>query len=228
MKKSRRVLIIGLGRFGTALAESLFDAGQDVMVLDLDESAVEAVKARTGVAYVGDSRDYETLESIGAGAVDLAVVTFGENFEAAVLAVATLKKLGVEQIVARASTSRQAEVLKAVGANRTLQLEADMGRRLASEVVTPTNEALVELAQGYQVVPWETTGPLVGKTVGDSLLYERFEISVIGLAARIDRAGSGRPRIRFPPSDYVIQEGDTLMLAADEDSLAAFAEELGQ
>lgn len=226
--KKKRILVIGLGRFGTELARCLFDAGQDVMVLDQDTDAVETIKDRTSVAYIGDTRDSATLESIGAKDVDMAIVTFGEDFEATVLAVASLKKLGISQIVARASTSRQAEVLEAVGAHRTIQLEADMGRRLASEVVTPTNEALVELAQGYQVVPWEASGPLVGKTIGDSSLYERFEISIIGLAVGSDSRRGRRPRIRFPPSDYVIRSGDTLMLVGDEDSLAAFADELAE
>lgn len=222
--KKKRFLVIGLGRFGTALATALFDAEQDVMVLDRDEDAIDRVKKRTTAAYVGDARNAETLESVNAGEMDVVVVTFSNTFESTVLATSTLAKLGTKQIVARVSSERQAEVLAAVGAHRTLHLEADMGRRLASEMMTPANEALLELAKGYQVVPWRAQGDVVGKSITDSGLYARHHLIVIGFAEREDVDRRDIPRIRFPRPDYVIQEGDSLLLVGEDKNVATFLE----
>lgn len=224
----RRILVVGLGRFGTSIVEALWEAGAHVTALDVNEETVEHVKAHTGSAYVGDGTEDDVLEGIGAAEVDSAIVTFGEQFEASVLCVAALRKLGVEHVVARATTARKAEILKSVGATRVVELELDMGHRLANELVTPVTDELIEFAAGYRVVPWSAQGPLVGKTLRDAQLREDYEINVIGYRRRSDRLSPGaKPRLRVPGPDYVVREGDTLMLVGEEDAVNRFVEEVG-
>ena len=93
MTTPQKVLIGGLGRFGDAVAETLWKSGSDVTVVERDPQLVEAIKGHTHAAFVADGAEQQVLESIGAQRMDVAVVTFGDAFESAVLAVSALKTL---------------------------------------------------------------------------------------------------------------------------------------
>lgn len=133
---ARRILVIGVGSFGTALVETLHRAGAETIVVDENPAAVERVKDLCSHAVVADGTDPRVLEALEASSCDAAVVTFGEDFEASVLAVAALRKLGaIREIAARATSQRQTDVLLAVGATRVIQLEIEGGRRYGDELV---------------------------------------------------------------------------------------------
>lgn len=222
MNQPRRMLIVGLGRFGTAIAGTLWDLGVEIVAVDNDARAVDAVKARTHAAFVADATDPSVLESIGAREVDGAVVTFGGAFEASVLVASSLKSLGVPQIIARAETDRRAEVLRAVGATRVVEVEREMGHRLGMELVAPSSPDLLEFAARYRVVPWVASGHLIGTTLRQSGLRERYGLNVLGLSGTGGRRQHGKPALTPPSPDHVIQDGDTLMLVGESDKLARF------
>ncbi|MFW5924869.1 MAG: potassium channel family protein [Myxococcota bacterium] len=225
----KRIMIIGLGRFGTAIAEDLWQAGSDVVVLDKDEDAVERIKDRTSAAFVGDATEHDVLEGVRVRDMDAVVLSFGRYFEANVLCVASLAELGVAHIVARAETPRQAHILQTVGATRVVQVEHDMGRRLANELTTPVTEELLELAQNYRVIPWSARGPLVDKTLYEARLRQDYEIYVLGYRRHGEQTPEGRkPRLHIPEPDYRIQEGDTLLIVGDEDNVNRFVAEVGE
>jgi len=221
----KRVLVIGLGGFGSAIVEVLWKASEvEVIAVDESDQAVDRIKSRTAAAFVGDVSDPRVLHEIGAKDVDCAVVSFGEDFEASVLCVASLAKLGVKEIVARAANSRQVDVLKAVGATRVLELEREMGARIATEVMADASSELLDFAHGYRVVPWVAHGPLVGKTLEQAELRKRFDITVLGFGH--DPDGRGRPRQVTPATpDYTIAKGDILMLVAVEAAMDRFLAE---
>jgi trk system potassium uptake protein TrkA len=225
--KPKSVLVIGLGRFGMAIVETLWKNRAEVIAVDNDAEAVDAVKDITSAAFVGDATVPKVLEGIGAQDVDTAVVTFGEHFEPSVLCVASLKRLNVREIVARAATDRQADILRAVGATRVIQIEKEMGRRVGADLTTPLAQDLVDLASHYRVVPWDAHGPLVGQTLAGARIRQRYRINVLGLRA----AGSGvpgqRPRLEPPSPDYVIRDGDTLLLVGDGEDVSRFVAEVG-
>jgi trk system potassium uptake protein TrkA len=219
----KRVLVIGLGQFGTAIVDSLWDAGAEVVGIDESADAVDAVKDRTSAAFVGDATVIRTLEGIGAKDFDVAVVTMGEHFEPAVLCVATLARMGVREILARAATNRRADVLRAVGATRVVQLEAEMGRRLAADLLTPLAQDLVEVAANYRVVPWAAHGPLVGKTLASSGLRNKYRLNVIG----VRKKNGPSARLEPPNPEYSILEGDTLLLVGEGKDVSRFVDEVG-
>jgi trk system potassium uptake protein len=219
MTSTRKFLVVGLGRFGNAVAETIWNRGGDLTVVDRDPRLVDEIKGRTHAAFVGDGTDPQVLESVGAASVDTAVVTFGESFESAVLATAALKSLNVLEIVARASTSRRADVLRAVGATRVLEIEHEMGVRAAEELLTPSARDLLDLAAQYRVVPWPATGALVGRTLKESGLRQKYEINIIGLRSVGDKQTK---KLIFPAPDYVIKEGDICLLVAEESNMQRF------
>lgn len=221
----RRVLVIGLGAFGTAIVDTLWSNPEvEAVALDPSELAIDRVKARTAAAFVGDGSDPRVLADVGASEMDCAVVSFGEDFEASVLAVASLKQLKLREIVARAANERQADVLRAVGATRVLQLEHEMGARIATELFSVASSELLDFAHGYRVVPWVAHGPLVGKTLNEAAFRNRYDVTVLGFGRGRDGAVGTHSIVPASP-DYRIQAGDTLMLVASEKAIARFLAE---
>lgn len=133
--KKKRFLVIGLGRFGTSLAESLSDATHDVVAVDLDMQKVDGIKHRVAFAMQLDATNAAALSSVDAAACEAAIVAVGDDFEAAALCVAALKEAKVERIIARARTRPQGKILAAIGASQVLEVEAEMARRLGAELV---------------------------------------------------------------------------------------------
>lgn len=131
---ARRILVVGLGRFGSALAESLTHSGCEVVAVDNDMTHIEAIKNKVAYALELDATDPVALRSIDAQTCHAAVVAVGENFEGAVLTVAALRELGVQHIIARAITNRHGRILMAAGANRVVEIEWEMGRALGREL----------------------------------------------------------------------------------------------
>jgi trk system potassium uptake protein len=219
MTATKKILVVGLGRFGNAVVETLWNGGSDVTVVDRESHLVEGIKGHTHAAFVADGTDLAVLESIGSRGMDAAVVTFGEAFESAVLAVSSLKTLGVPEIVARAATPRRGDVLRAVGATRVIEVEREIGERVAHEMLTPSARELVDLASQYRVVPWPATGSVVGRTLKDSGLRQSYGINVIGV-----RTAGTKPSKKFtlPAPDYLIREGDICLLVAEDKDIQRF------
>jgi trk system potassium uptake protein len=216
MKRPKKVLVIGVGRFGSALIDELWETGCDLIVLDKDPDAVEGVKSKAGAAFVADANDAAVLENIGARDVDVAVVTAGEAFEGVVLCVSQLVELGVKVIFARAANDRQAHVLERVGATRAVQVENEMGRRLAVQVLNPVASNLLDYASHFRVLPWNATSDYVGKTLSE-INFRRFELNALGWFGP-----SPKPKLNFAGPDYRIEAGHTLLLVGEEEAIERF------
>jgi len=217
MKRPKKVLVIGVGRFGGALMDELWETGCDIVIVDKDPDAIDAVKSKASAAFVADATDPAVLENIGARDVDVAVVTAGEAFEGVVLCVSQLAELGVKVIYARAANDRQAKVLTRVGATRAIQVENEMGRRLAVQVLNPVAAHLLDFATHFRVVPWNAAPPYVGKTLADAN-FRRFELNVLGWFG----SDAGKPKLNFPNPDYKIEAGHTLLMVGEEEAIERF------
>ena len=219
--RKRQVLVIGLGRMGLSIVDELFDTSADVVCVDKRAEAVDLVKDRVAAAYIADGSDPAVLEQVEAHEADVAVITYGEDFEATVMAVSALHALGVSTIVARAATARQATVLRAVGATRVVLIEEEMGRRLAPELLSPAARELAEYASSFRVLPWQPEDEHVGRTLASLELTTRFDIQALGYFR-------GPPKKQKLPSpiagtaDYTIEHGDTLLLIGLHESIERF------
>jgi trk system potassium uptake protein TrkA len=219
--KAKKVLVVGLGHFGSALAAELWDTNCELIVIDRDPEAVDRHKQHAAAAFVADATDPGVLENVGAQDVDVAVVTSGEDFEATVLCVSQLVELGVKTIFARAANARQAHVLRAVGATRAVQVEDEMGRRIAVQVLNPVATELMDFATHFRVVPWVAVPPFVGQSLAEAR-FRRFELNVLGYFRKDPGSKEEKPRMRFVADDYRIEAGDTLLLVGDEDHIEGF------
>ena len=224
--KKKKVLVIGLGRFGSEIVAALWkSAGIETIAVDSSADAVDEVKSVADASFVGDGTDAKVLRGIGAADADVAVVTFGEDFEGTVLCVAELKRIGVRDIVARAASASTANVLLAIGATRVVQLEHEMGRRMALELVTPIAAELLEFAHAHQLYPWLAVGPLVGSTLAEAELRKRHGITVLG-HRRAEATASTRFEVAGPT--YRIEKGDVLMLVGETSAIQRFVTQMGE
>ncbi|HLV60717.1 MAG TPA: TrkA family potassium uptake protein [Fredinandcohnia sp.] len=126
-----RVVVVGLGRFGRTLVETLAKRGADVLAIDRNMEVVQEAADELPVVVQADATDLEALEAAGARGASIAVVAIGDDFETAVLATSVLREIGVERIIARANSEREARILRLVGASDVVFIEQEMGRRLA-------------------------------------------------------------------------------------------------
>lgn len=217
--KTRSVLVLGAGRFGSALAQTLFDLGHEVVIADADEAAVQAVMAHATHAVVLDASDEAALEKLGPGNFDVVVVSIGESFESAVLAVAAAKALGAPRIVAKATTPLAAKVLERVGADEVVRPEHDTGVRVARHLVTPALLDAFELGDTHGVVEIEAGPELVG-TLAKLRLSNRFHVQVIAVAR-------GAQLTPAPKAEFEVQAGDRLVVIGENADLDRFQEALG-
>ncbi|MGE5848881.1 MAG: potassium channel family protein [Candidatus Methylomirabilota bacterium] len=216
----KRFLVIGLGRFGRAVAEELTEAGAEVIGLDENMSRVEAVRDKIAVAAQVDSVDPEALKAVGAAEVDAAVVAIGEDFEAEILTVAALKELGVKEIVARAQTERERRILELVGATRVFFVELEMGRRLAKALAATQVVDHVEIAEGISLIYWTADERVVGKTLGETELRSRWGLNLV--AVKRSRPDGAESVVVMPDPDFALMAGDVLLLVGADARIRAF------
>jgi trk system potassium uptake protein TrkA len=213
----KHVLVIGLGRFGRAVAEGLAQTGCEVVAVDTDMTLVEALRDRVAVAAQIDSLEPDAFRAIGAIDVDAAVVAIGEDFAAEILAVATLKELGIKEIVARANTDRERRILELVGATRIVSVEVEMGQRVARALVARDVVDHVTLAPGVSLIFWTADPRVIGHSLADSELRSVWQLNLVAVRP----AGQETLEIMVKP-DYVFHEGDVLLLIGPDAKLAEF------
>ena len=212
----KHFLVIGLGRFGRAVAEGLTEAGGEVIAIDTDMSLVEDIRDRVAVAAQVDSVELEALRAVGAAEVDAAVVAIGADFAAAILTVAILKELGIKKIIARANNERERRILELVGATLVLSVEVEMGQRLARSLAADVLD-LVALGNGISIIYWNADERVIGRTLGESELRSRWRLNLVAVRP----AGQENLDI-LPPPDYVFQRGDVLLLVGADARLEVF------
>ena len=127
----RLFAVIGLGRFGYSVAESLIQKGCEVLAIDSEESKIQAISDIATFAVQCNATDEGALKAVSAQNVDIAVVAIGENIEASILIVQTLTEMGVKSIIAKAVTNTHGKILSNLGVSEVIYPERDAAIRLA-------------------------------------------------------------------------------------------------
>ena len=125
------VLVVGLGRFGSAAALELMALGHEVLALDRDEAVVNDIAPEVTHAAQLNATDEAALKSVGAGDFEFAIIAISSATDASIFATMALKNLGVSQVIAKAATKLHGAILERIGADRVIYAEFEMGRRVA-------------------------------------------------------------------------------------------------
>ena len=158
-------LIIGLGRFGEALARELFRLGHEVMVVDKDEDAVTRIADYVTHSLVADVRDENVLRTIGARNFDHAIVAFSENIQDNILVTLMLKEMGVRDVISKGTNDLHVKVLKKIGADRIVFPESDMGVRLAQTLSSGNIIDYIEISENYSISEIATPKKWIGNSI---------------------------------------------------------------
>lgn len=229
MPKKRQFAVIGLGKFGFTVAETLVKEGASVLGIDKNEEMIErAHNVLTEVLRL-DSTDEEALEASGIKEVDAVVVSMGDNVEANLLTVTLLKKMGVKEIIARASSDSHARILRALEVKKVIFPEEDMGVRVAKSILTAFVREHIELGDDYVLVEVEVKpgNRLVGKTLRELDLRTKYNIVVLLIKRAIRKSREGEEEELvvtrdFPAADYEIKAKDILVVIGEEKAVKDF------
>src|SRR3972149_576599 len=159
----RQFAVIGLGRFGYNVAETLVKKGYEVLAIDKDEEKIEMVSDFATYAVQCDATDVKALKAVSTQNVDVAVVSIGEDIEASILIVMTLKELGVGQIIAKAVTPIHGRILMNLGVTEVIFPERDAAVRLAHRLIAPNVLEYLERSPGYSIEEIAVPSKIAGK-----------------------------------------------------------------
>lgn len=212
--KSKQFLVIGAGRFGTSLARTLFNLGNDVLIVDRDEEKVQHISTEVTDAVKADTTLEESLKALDVKDFDAVVIAIGEDIQASIMTAILLVELKAAYIVAKAQTALHGRVLEKIGVNHVVFPEQDMGQKIAHSLIAPTIIDMIELSEDYSVVEITAPAEMVGKTLKELNLRARFEISIIAL-----RRNKGDNTVISPRADDVIEDSDILVAIGENKAL---------
>lgn len=216
--KRKQFGVIGLGRFGSAMATTLAELGHDVIGVDGDEDRVHQLADLITHAIQLDATDEKALRAAGIHDVDVAVVSIGENIESSLLVVMQLRELGIETIVAKAVTPLHGRILEKLGVSRVIFPEREMAIRTAHSLVMPNVIDFIELSRDFGIVELPAPEPFVGRTLKQLELRPRFGLTLIAIKRRSDESGAVVTNIA-PAADETIRPGDVLALLGSNERL---------
>ncbi|NUT52900.1 MAG: TrkA family potassium uptake protein [Saccharothrix sp.] len=216
------MLVVGLGRFGSALAVELTNQGTDVLAIDNRSKVVQRLSGRLSHVVTADSTDVEALRQLGVADYDRAVVAIGSDMEAGILTTANLVDLGVEHIWAKAVTDQHARILRRVGATYVVLPEHDMGERVA-HLVSGRMLDYIEIDSDFAMIKTEPPRDLVGVPLGESKLTTRYQVSVAAVRSAVDGED---PVFRPATADTVLMYGDVILVIGRIADVERFANSL--
>lgn len=216
MSKSQ-FAVIGLGNFGYAVARTLVEKGCEVLCIDRWEERLERVREIATHAVQADATDEKVLREVGVAEVDCVVVSLGQDMEASLLVAMALKDIGVKQLVVKAVSPLHGRILKKLGVDRVVFPEADMGRRVAETLVTPSILDYLELGEGYGVAEVGAPEKFWDKSLAELGLRTQYGVTV--LAIRRASKGEQPSIVANPMGAEIIREGDILVILGEEKNL---------
>lgn len=218
--KRRQFAVIGLGRFGSAMATTLTELGHDVIGVDGEAEKVRAHADVIAQAIELDATDERALKAAGIHDVDVAVVSIGENIESSLLVVMQLRDLGVPMIVAKAVTPLHGRILEKIGVSRVIFPEREMAIRVAHGLVMPDVIDYIELSRDFSIVELTAPEAFVGRTLKQLELRPRFGLTLIAIKRRTGAAADAPVVTNVSPNaDEEIRRDDVLVLLGSNEKL---------
>ncbi len=203
--------IIGLGRFGYALAKTLANAGKEIIAIDTIESRVKQVRNITDNAFVVATLDKETLEDAGIQNCATAVICIGDSIDTSVLTTLNVISMGVPRVIARAMSYEQGLVLEKIGA-QVIYPENDMAVRLGNKLMNSNILESIELRGDVSVSEIRLTGKLAGQKVIEANLRQKFNVNIIAIEH------NGETSTEILPDD-ILHEDDNLVVIGKKEHI---------
>lgn len=207
-------LVIGMGRFGSALAAELHQMKQEVLALDEhDENVADIIHQVTNV-MIGDAKDEAVLRSLGVQNFDCVIVAIADHLEDSILTTMILKELGAKMVVCKAQDERHAKILSMIGADKVVRPESDMGKRIAHSLVRRNIIDYFEISPDYSVIEIVTPSQWADKSIVKNNLRRKYGITIVAIRS------ANSDKVSFSPNaDTILHEGDILTVIGSKREL---------
>ena len=210
----KNYMVIGLGLFGREVARKLCELGCEVLAMDIRSDLVNLIANDVTHAVVGDSQDKDVLRALGVRDFDCAIVAIGSNLAASVLAVMNLQELEVPCIICKAHDETHSRVLKKLGVDKVVIPEQENATRLARSLNSHNVLDYIELSEDYGILELPAPKDWLGKTLKELNVRAKLGVNIIAVE-------NGKKTNVSPSADYLIQEGDHMVILGDNYSLEA-------
>ena len=208
--------VIGLGRFGTALVQTLAEAGKEVIAVDKDESKVKAVRKYTDFAFVIETLTEESLRETGIHNCQTVTICIGEQVDVSVLTTMMVIKMGIPHVLSKANSQEHGEVLKQLGAT-VVYPEADMAVRIGKRLISKSTLDYVSLDDDVEVRRIQVGGFLVGASIQELNVRKEYGINIIA----VER--DHQTNVEFSPQ-YRFQDGDIAAVIGKVEKIERFVQ----
>jgi trk system potassium uptake protein TrkA len=206
--------VIGLGSFGSNIAKTLYEKGNEVLAVDEDKEKIDEVKNFVSHAVHMDAADKENLQALGIKDMDVVIVSLGPEMEASILTVLYLNEMGTKRIVAKALTEDHAKILESVGATETIYPEKDMAIKTALKLSCPNVLEYLPLISGFGIQEIAPPEKFIGKSLRELDLRNKYGIQVIAIKELIPEKTTF-----IPKADFVLKDSDILVIMGEDKQL---------
>jgi len=206
--------VIGLGSFGSHVARTLYEKGQEVLAVDIDKEKVEELRTLVSHAVLMDAAVKDNLQALGLENMDVVIVSLGPMMEASILTVLYLSEIDIRRIVAKAVTEDHAKILEAVGAHEVIFPEKDMAVKTALRLSNPNVLEYLPLLSGFGIQEIAPPDKFIGKSLRELDLRNRYGIQVIAIKGLVPEVTT-----LIPTADFVIKDSDILIVIGEDDQL---------
>jgi trk system potassium uptake protein TrkA len=210
----KRIVVIGLGNFGSSVADNLARKGHDVIAIDTNQEAVDRIANRVTRAVVGDGTEPALLGDVGAQGADAAVISTGDDVTASILAVLAVQDLKIPEVHVKVISTPHARAVERMGVTSTVFPERDMGKRLAESLGSTAVLNYVPLSPGFSLQEMAVPEQWVGRTLRELDLRNAHQVSVVAVHDMLRDEVTG-----VPDPDAPLMESDTLFVAGMEADL---------
>ena len=173
--------VLGLGRYGRAVAEELINNGAEVLAVDIDLNNVNNAIETLPVCKCADITESETIKRLGISNIDVVIIAMASNLEASVMAVTLCKEAGVKTVIVKCGNEMHQKILNRVGADKVIFPEKESGTRLAKNLITSGFSEMIELSDDVSMVEINIKDEWVGKTLIELSLRKKYSVNVVAV-----------------------------------------------
>jgi trk system potassium uptake protein TrkA len=174
-----KIAVIGLGQFGRAIATALTKCGAEVLAIDSREEVIDSFSEQVAYAVALDATDKKALLSVNIADMDAVVVAIGQDMEQLLLTTVLLLEMNVKRVIARATGKRVRLILQKIGVHEVLSPEVEVGQIVAERLTNPNLISYLQLPDNYRIAEIRTPRQLIGRTLGNINLRERYRLSLV-------------------------------------------------
>lgn len=215
MSINKTYAVLGLGRYGYAVALSLVKSGIEVLAVDQREAIVNAAAVELPLCKCADVTDPDVIKALGISNVDVVIVAMANSLEASVMAITLCKEAGVKTVIAKCGSEMHKKIFLRVGADQVVFPEYESGTRLAKNLLSAGFADLVELSNDVSMVELEIPDEWIGKSLVELHLRKKHGINAVALSR------NGRVQVEIDPF-LPLQADDKLIVIANTAKLAKF------